>query len=380
MSGSLREQVTEEVQEAASNNQEERETLDQIDVNFSEIPFVKFYPGTLPTGTFPEDEGNPIIRFPDQEHTVNARQDQGYLGLVLEGIGAVTDEDEGMGDVRILETSDSDSTEYRVVDFSQDGVSEESGGDAVTINGDTYFVDDQLTELPEERGILVVDRLASESVARKLDVNGAVYAGMDEETGNVNGGLIEYAFTDDEGNSVDEDGNELPVDSRYARNPELREELYGTEFGIMAMNRSDADSGATGYLGQDESNDEPVVGEGENGGTHRNQSRATWEELVAAEERRDMVWYTVFNMETGDTLQPVEGEPVGYSYLEWRFDPEAGRLPEQDWEFVQEYISADAPTDEETILENIEDNSGKLSDDPNTERMVNLIQNGVTGE
>jgi len=83
------------------------------------------------------------------------------------------------------------------------------------------------------------------------------------------------------------------------------------------------------------------------------------------DETRDMMWYTVVGPD-GEKLEPTEGEPVGYSYLEWRFDPSAGNLPDEDWEFVQEYIEAGAPTDEDTILENIEQNSDELSDDPNT--------------
>jgi hypothetical protein len=153
----------------------------------------------------------------------------------------------------------------------------------------------------------------------------------------------------------------------------------------MVTRRSDADAGATGYLGRNGQHDEPVVGEGEDGDTHTDPSRATFEELTEARidgqpERRDMMWYTVFNMETGEALQPVSAadeagsEPTGYSFLEWSFDPTAGNLPDKDWEFVQEYIEAGLPDDEETILSNIEDNEDDLSDDPNTERMVGLIQ------
>jgi len=174
---------------------------------------------------------------------------------------------------------------------------------------------------------------ASVSVARKLDVNGDTLAGMDETTGNVNGGLIEYAIDDD-----------APVNRRYARNPELREELYGAEVGIMVTRRSEVDE--------------------------------DFAELVHDEstEARDMMWYTVFDMETEEPITPTTGEPVGYSFLEWRFDPTAGNLPDQDWEFVQEYISNGLPDDEDNIIQNIEDNSDRLSADPNVDRMVGLIQ------
>jgi len=165
--------------------------------------------------------------------------------------------------------------------------------------------------------------------------DGATFAGMDESTGQVNTGLIEYA----------PDDVETEVNRRYARDPELREELYGEEVGLLVTRRSEVDEDYAERVAD------------------------------ASDETRDMMWYTVVNEVTGETLEPVEGEPVGYSFLEWRFDPTAGNLPDQDYEFVQEYIDAGAPTDEDTILDNIEQNTDQLSDDPNTERMVGLIQN-----
>lgn len=382
-----RQKATEEVREAAENSGsdsgKERDTLEQIEVDMSSIPFVKFYPTTLVSGTFPEADGNPIIRFPDAENN-DGRRDQGYLGLVLEDLTILTDEEEGMENAVFVETDADDSTEYRAVNFDDKNTTEKFGGSAVSIDGDQYGIEDTVTSI-DGRAILVVDRTASVSVARKLDVNGGTFAGMDEETGDVNGGLIEYALTGDNGENVDIDGEEVPVGSRYARNPELRDGLLGEEVGFMVTRRSEADSGPTGYLGRSgEANDGvPVVGQGEEGDTHTDPSRATYEELVAAGERRDMMWYSVFNMSTSETVQPVtdddpEGrQPTGYSFLEWRFDPTAGNLPDTDWEFVQEYIEAGLPTDEETIVTNIEDNVDELSDDPNTERMVGLIQNGV---
>jgi hypothetical protein len=329
---SFREAVTQEVQEVAERTSSEpQETLEQIEVDFGSMPFVKFYPTTLVSGTFPADEGNPIIRFPDESNN-DGRRDQGYLGLVLDDLHVITDEDEGLGGAGIVKTDDEDYTEYRIVNFDDDQTTEKYDGDAVSISGAQYGVDEVVTEI-EGRSILVVDRTASVSVARKLDVNGDTLAGMDETTGNVNGGLIEYAIDDD-----------APVNRRYARNPELREELYGAEVGIMVTRRSEVDE--------------------------------DFAELVHDEstEARDMMWYTVFDMETEEPITPTTGEPVGYSFLEWRFDPTAGNLPDQDWEFVQEYISNGLPDDEDNIIQNIEDNSGRLSADPNVERMVGLIQ------
>jgi hypothetical protein len=329
---SFREAVTEEVQEVAERTSSEpQETLEQIEVDFGSMPFVKFYPTTLVAGTFPEDEGNPIIRFPDESNN-DGRRDQGYLGLVLDDLHVITDEDEGLGGAAIVKTDDEDYTEYRIVNFDDEQTTEKYDGDAVSISGAQYGVDEITTEI-EGRAILVVDRTASVSVARKLDVNGDTLAGMDETTGNVNGGLIEYAIDDD-----------APVNRRYARNPELREELYGAEVGIMVTRRSEVDE--------------------------------DFAELVHDEstEARDMMWYTVFDMETEEPISPTTGEPVGYSFLEWRFDPTAGNLPDQDWEFVQEYISNGLPDDEDNIIQNIEDNSNRLSAEPNVERMVGLIQ------
>jgi len=332
----LRETVAKEVKEAATDN-EEQETLDQIEVDFGSIPFVKFYPTTLVSGTFPTDDGNPIIRFPDAGNN-DGRRDQGYLGLVLEDLTIDTSDGTGfdMSDAAFVETDEDDSTEYRAVNFDDPQTSEKFGGDAVNISGDQYGIEEKTTSI-DGRAILVVDRTAAVSVARKLDVNGATLAGMDEDTGQVNGGLIEYAPND-----TDTGG----VNRRYARNPELRDEFYGDEIGILVTRRSEVDGDYAERV------DDPE------------------------DETRDMMWYTVVDGD-GETVEAVEGEPVGYSFLEWRFDPTAGNLPDSDWEFVQEYVSAGLPTDEDTIISNIEDNRTELSGDPNTERMVGLIQSGV---
>ena len=329
----LREAVTEEVE--ASTTTEERETLDQIEIDMGSIPFIKFYPTTLVSGTFPEDEGNPIIRFPDQSNN-NGRRDQGYLGLVMDDLTIETGEGTGfdMEDARFLKTSDTDSTAFRAVNFDDDHTEEIFGGDGIDISGDKYEIDERTTSI-DGRAILVVDRTAAVSVARKLDVNGDTFADMDQSTGQVNDGLIEYALDDED----------TEVNRRYARNPELREELYGAEVGILVTRRSDVD----------EDYAERVANE--------------------SDDTRDMMWYTVVNQETGDTLEPTTGEAVGYSFLEWRFDPTAGNLPDEDWEFVQEYLDAGAPTDEETIVDTIQQNTADLSAEPDTERMVGLIQN-----
>lgn len=332
---SYRDQVADEVKEAASNsNNEQQETLDQIEVDLSETPFVKFNPTTMVTGTFPEDEGNPIIRFPDTENN-DGRRDQGYLGLVLDDVGAETDEFE---DTVVLET-ENDSTDYRLFDLEDHDTSEVDG---VGIKFGDRLYEGEVVDADNfaDRAIVVVDRTAAVSVARKLDVNGATNAGMDEETGQPNGGLIEYA-PDDEDTSVNR---------RYARNPELREELYGEEIGILVSRREEMDED---YAERVENEDDPA---------------------------RPMYWYSVFTTEDGATLEPTTGDPVGYSFLEWRFDPTAGHLPKDQFKFVQEYISQGLPNDDETIAENIEENADSFEDDPNIERMTRLIKNEVTVE
>ena len=327
---SYREKVAEEIEEAATNNNadEERETLDQIELDLGETPFVKFTPTTMVKGTFPEDEGNPIIRFPDEEN--EGRRDQGYLGLVMDDVGTETDEFE---DTVALETED-DTTDYRVFDLSDDNTEEV---DDVGIKFGDRLYEGEVVDADQfaDRGIVIVDRTAATAVARKLDVNGAVSAGMDETTGQPNGGLIEYA----------PDGADAGVSRRYARNPELRDDLYGTEVGVMVTRREDMDE--------------------------------DYAELVENEEARGMYWYSVFNTETGDSIEPVEGEPVGYSYLEWRFDPTAAHLPDDQWEFVQEYQAQGLPDDEDTIVENVEQND--FNDEANTDRIVRLIQNDAGG-
>lgn len=329
---SVRDQISERVQEVSESGTEEQETLEQIEVEFGDTPFVKFYPTTHIRGTFPEDEGNPIIRFPDEENN-DGRRDQGYLGLVLDDLEIDTTDETGfdMSDAFFAKTSENDTTEYRAVNGNDGQTSFQYDGDQVNISGDKYDIEERVTEI-DGRAILVVDRTASVSVAKALDVNGATNAAMDETTGQPNGGLIEYA-TDD---------TDADVNRRYARNPELREELYGEEVGVLVTRRSEVDE--------------------------------DYAELIEEDERRDMMWYTVTGPD-GETLEATTGEPVGYSYLEWRFDPSAGRLPEDQWEFVQQYQREGLPTDEETIIENVEQND--FDDEANTDRIVRLVQNGA---
>lgn len=370
-----RDAVADEIEQAKENRNSDgggsqRESVDQIEVDMGETPFVKFYPTTALTGTFPEDEGNPIIRFRDEQN--NGHGEQGYLGLVVDDLTIDQSEDGGfdMSEAFIVETDDDDYTEYRAVNFNDESTTEKYDGDAVNIDGDQYGIDEKVTSL-DERAILVVDRTAAVSVAKKLDRDGATTADMDEDTGQPNTGLIEYA-PDGAGEVDDYDGT---VSWRYARRPELRDELLGTDVTLLVSRREEIDDEFTGYVGEDGStDDEPVLTDGDVSEVtpHNNPSEASYAELVEADEARGMMWYSVFD-ENGDALEPVEGEAVGYSYLEWNFDPSAGNLPDDQWEFVQEYQAQDLDQDEETILANVRENF----EDANEERIVALIQNGA---
>lgn len=355
---SFRDQAADQIEEAAStdeNSNDEREDVEQIDVDLGSTPFVKFAPTTLPTFTFPEeDEGNPVILFKNNQRIADlgdaAENDEGrdlrllstrYLGLVVDDIGAVTDEDDGFDETVILDTEPSDSTDYRIFDISDDQTSMdevynsdgEVDGIEVTHGGRTYKGEE--VEEIDGRSILVVDRTASTSVARTLDIRGGPTAGMDEETGDVNGGLVEYFPSE----------TNYPDNGRFARPfVELRPELFGSRVGIMVARRSEMDEDFAEAVAEDD-------------------------------DRNDMLWYTVFDMESGEALERGDyGEPKAYTYLEENFDASVGQLPDADWEFVEQYVEAGMPDDEETILENIENQSESLSDEPDTDRMVELIQ------
>jgi hypothetical protein len=366
-----REQAASEVQDVKESRNQNNSPgrgyndLEQIEVDFDETAFVKFYPTTAVTGVPPEGEGNPVIRFRDEDN--NGHDEQGYLGIVLDELSIDTEDasDEGgfdMSGATIVETDDDDYTEYRAVNFNDSKTTEKFDGDAVSIDGDQYGVEETHEEL-DERVILVVDRTSAVSVAKKIDVCGGEPAGMDPESeDSINSGLIEYPPSD-----VDAD-----IGWRYARDePELREELLGNEVTFLVSRREEIDDEHTGYLGQDDSNTEPVLGTGDDGDTHRDESRASYAELVAAGEAREMMWYSVFA--DGESLEPVTRQSTDRPYLEWSFDPTANHLPDEQWEFVQEYQANELPQDEGTIVENIRENF----DEADEERIVGLIQNGA---
>lgn len=309
------------------NNGGEQEELEQIEVEMGEMSFVHFQPTTAITGTFPDDEGNPIIRFPDAQHN-EGRLDQGYLGLVLDEPAVSSDADEGTENTVILDVADSNEVRVFNADDTQTDVLDGIGVEY----SDRLYKGDVVDEFPDDRIILVVSGSASKSVARTLDVNGAPLAGMDED-GQKNDGLIEYP-----------NGAEADVYSRYARNPELRDELYGSEVGLMVVRREEFDE--------------------------------EYAELVESGERRAMKYFLVQG-DVGDgteMLSPVEGESIGYSWLEWNWNAEGGSVPDQDQEFINGYRNSGMPTDEATIRANISDNQDSLSGDTDEDTLVEMIQ------
>lgn len=309
------------------NNGGEQEELEQIEVEMGEMSFVHFQPTTAITGTFPDNEGNPIIRFPDAQHN-EGRLDQGYLGLVLDEPAVSADADEGTENTVILDVADSNEVRVFNADDTQTDVLDGIGVEY----SDRLYKGDVVDEFPDDRIILVVSGSASKSVARTLDVNGAPLAGMDED-GQKNDGLIEYP-----------NGAEADVYSRYARNPELRDELYGSEVGLMVVRREEFDE--------------------------------EYAELVESGERRAMKYFLVQG-DVGDgteMLSPVEGEPIGYSWLEWNWNAEGGSVPDQDQEFINGYRNSGMPTDEATIRANISDNQDSLSGDTDEDTLVEMIQ------
>lgn len=313
--------------EQGTVNGGEQEELEQIEVDMASMSFVHFQPTTAVTGTFPEDEGNPIIRFPDAQHN-EGRLDQGYLGLVLDEPTVSADADEGTENTVILDVADSNEIRVFNADDSQTDVLDGIGVEY----SDRLYKGDVVDEFPDDRIILVVSGSASKSVARTLDVNGAPLAGMDED-GQKNDGLIEYP-----------NGAEADVYSRYARNPELRDSLYGAEVGLMVVRREEFDE--------------------------------EYAELVASGERRAMKYFLVQG-DLGDgteMLSPVEGEPIGYSWLEWNWDADGATLPDADQEFVNGYRSSGMSTDRDTIVANIQDNEDALSGETDEDTLVEMIQ------
>jgi|APHM01.1.fsa_nt_gi hypothetical protein len=317
--------VSEAKEEGTVNTDQE---LEQIDVEMGDMTFIHFKPRTAITGTFPENEGNPIIRFWDEQHN-NGRKDQGYIGLVFDNPSASVSEEEGTDGTIVLDVAD--SNEIRL--FNTDDNQTELLGDVGVQYGDRMYRGDVIDEIPDERAIVIVSGSASTNVARKFDVNGEPLAGMDEN-GNKVDGLIELP-----------NGADTDVYSRYAREPELREELYGSEAGVMVVRRELFDPE---YAAQ-----------------------------VEAGDARPMKYFLVQG-DTGDGVERLEtttGTPVNSSFLEWNWnDTETGAIPDQDLEFVNEYQRSGNSTDSETVRDFIDANRDSLTGETSDEQLVSMIQ------
>lgn len=329
-----------------------------IEVDFDETSFVRQSPTTFVTGVAPEGEGNPVIRFKSPDYN-EGRLDQGHLGLVLDDPEVVISEEEGTEGTVILETDDNDSTDYRLFNEDDDDTKVVEGMGVKF--GDRLYEGEFVDEIDADRFILNVSGASSKNIAKRLDKKGAMSAGMDEETGDTNDGLIEYMPSD-----MREGGNEIT--SRYARDPELKNELYGQRLGLFLARREEVNTEDTGY-----------------GDDHEDQSEASYRELVEAGDARSMYWYALFDLDVGEEVEAevTDQEVEGYTWLheDWgQYNPSGG-IPDDQWAFVEDYVekaeSGDVDTDEATITTNIEQNASNFDAAPETESMVAAIQNRV---
>lgn len=345
----------EKAAESSKNSGGQQSDYEGIDVDMDNVAWVKMQPTTFFTGVFPENEGNPIIRFaaPDQN---DGRLDQGYLGIVVDDPEVLIDEDEGTENTIILDRED--SSEYRLFNEDDEGTTLEESftkedgdvvqdGHDVAYNagqGERTYSGEVVDEITEDRAILTIGGTASKGVGKSLDVKGALEADMDEDGDGPNDGLIEYM-------PEDQRTGDEQYTSRYARNnPELRSELFGTRVGFFLARREEIDD--------------------------------DFAEKVEEGERNGMYWWTVFNTETEEVIEPeiTDTEPEQYAFLEWRWDPEGGAgLPEEHYEYVSEYVDAaeqdgGPDTDEDTIRGHIEDDMDTFTDTPDDELVEQMVE------
>lgn len=327
----FREQTAEAVNEM--NEEQEDEELEGIDVDWDEIPSVKFGTGVFITGELPEDEGNPVILFGEYDDPARGR----YLGIVLDNPGFIVDEDENTDGTVVVDTDDDDNTDYRVHNGDAAQTTVKDG--AVSFTGNTYLGDvKETTEFDEDRIMLFVTGGGHVSVARSLDINGNnAYQTWNEEGGysTTNGGLI------------DKTGEE----TTYARyDVQVPDELLGEEIGVLCDWRSEFE-------------DEEYR-----------------ERLENDEDMNDSKWFSVFNINTGEKLEPTEyGEPIQRSFVdEWDEDATAedfdlsggSSLTETEREFVESYRNSGKDTDEDTVREAVEQDAEAFEGEPNTEAIV----------
>lgn len=344
-----RDKAQESATEAQNNTGGSGGDYDGIDLTGDEI-WVRVHPGTFFTGVFPEDEGNPVIKFPaydDDAQEVNAG---GYLGLVMDDPQLIVDEDEGTEGTVILETNDDDSSDYRIYNPDVKGaeVIDGVGVEFDSGQGARIYKGDLVDEFPDQRVVLVVSGNGSQNIAKRLDVKG-VNALYDYDEGQPNGGLIEYPLRDDEGNRVDVDGNPVEFQSRYARRPELKDSLYGTRIGLLM-------DWSSNMVNVDELDED---------------AREAFESRDG-----DSYYYSLFNIDAEEEITIDEdGEPDQYSYLEWRYDPDgADRIPEDQFEFVTGYVDEADDFSEDAIREAIQSNADEFDSEPEEDRIVEMIQ------
>lgn len=316
-----------------------------IDVD-SDVEYVRTQPTVQLDATFPdEEEGNPLQRNPQPEH-YDDRYDQGYLMIVVDDVEVSVDGEE---DVVILYREE--SNEYRVFDLNDRGTDRVGEGKIAFNNGvsETLYRGEEVDEIPDGRIRYTVTSGAAKNVARRLDVCGAEDADTTED--GVNNGLIEKVppwASDD--NGEDEDG----YYSRYARDPELREDLRGERVSFV-HGRGDEmrgdDSGGYHFVVFD--------GDGE-----EVEPTDEGEPTVRRERDDDDDWLnrTFLRSEWGRWERAHSG------------DDSSGGLPTQQEKFVEEYVAADMDADEDSIRSHLQDNNDKFENDVQADRIVQEIQ------
>jgi hypothetical protein len=331
----FREKTAEAVNEMNEEQEEyEDEELEGIEVDWDSVPSVKFGTGVFITGELPEGEGNPVILFGDYDAPARDR----YLGIVLDNPSLLVDEDENTDGTVVLDTDDDDNTDYRV--HNGDSAQTTVKNSAVKFTGNTNLGEViQPSEFDEDRAIVFVTGGGHVSVARSLDING----NNARQIWNEEGG---YATTN--GGLIDKSGDE----TTYARyDVQVPDELLGEEIGIMCDWRSEFE-------------DEEYR-----------------ERLEEDDDMNDSKWFSVFNMNTGQKLEPREyGEPIQRTFVDdWKEDATAEdfgegavetSLTETESEFVESYRSSGKDTDEETVREAVEADADAFDGEPNTEAIV----------
>jgi hypothetical protein len=355
--------LTEKARETATENENNRGqsgSYDGIDLTGEEAQ-VQVQPGAFVTGVVPEDEGNPIIRFnpyDDDAAEVNAG---GNIGVVLDDPEVIVSADEGTEDTLILHNDDEDTYwDYRVYNTDRKGVNFEEGigVEFDAGQGSRLYKGEVVDKIAEDRMLLTVSGGGAVSVAKALDVLGdrsALYDYDDEYPGPSNGGLIEYPLYDDDNNRVDIDGEEVDHSFRYARRPQLREELYGKRVGVL----------------MDWWTNSVIYEELDDDGQDRY-------DAITEGDQNDSYYYTVFDIDAGEVLQPQDDGEYHSSFLLWRYDPNgedgSDYLDDDQYEFVTGYVDEKDDFSEEAIRETVEENADNFDSEPNTDEIVRRIQ------